>query len=63
MSSINSTRNLQILYFNRKKKEILKLKNGRKSALKPPFIDTTVTNCLCYTFSSFTFRCINKENK
>ena len=46
MSSINSTRNLQILYFSRKKKEILKLKNGRKSALKPPFIDTYYCNKL-----------------
>ena len=52
MSSISSTRNLHILYFSRKKKEIQKLKNGRKSALKPPSIDTAVTNCLCYTFSS-----------
>ena len=40
------------LFQQKKKKEILKLKNGRKSALKPPFIDTTVTNSLCYKFSS-----------
>ena len=43
MSGINSVRNLQILYFIKKKIRVLKrLKNRRISVLEPPFIHTTV---------------------
>ena len=41
MSSINSVRNLQILYFSKKNKEIKNLKNGKKSGPESPFIHTT----------------------
>ena len=42
MSSINSVKNLQILYFNRKNKEIKKLKKRRKKGgPASAFIHTT----------------------
>ena len=41
MSSINSVRKLQILYFSKKNKEIKKLKKKKKSAPIPPVIHTT----------------------
>ena len=40
MSSINSVRNLQILYFSKKNKKIKNLKNG-ESGLISAFIHTT----------------------
>ena len=46
MSSINSVRNLQILYFSKNNKEIKNLKNGEKKYVPiSPFIHTT--NQLC----------------
>ena len=41
MSSINSVRNLQILYFNKKNKTIKNLKNDEKNGLISAFIHTT----------------------
>ena len=44
MSSINSVKNLQILYFSRKNKEIKKLKKkDEKSGPGPPYMYTTLT--------------------
>ena len=42
MSSINSVRKLQILYFSMKNKEIKNLKNGEKSVPDPPFMYTII---------------------
>ena len=36
MSSINSERNLQMLYFSNKNKKIKNLKNGEKRCLRTP---------------------------
>ena len=44
MTSINSERKLQILYFSMKNKEIKKLKNGEKSDPISASIDTTFGN-------------------
>ena len=45
MSNINRVRNLQMLYFIKKNKEIKKLKkNTKKSAPEPPIIHTTLMN-------------------
>ena len=41
MSSINSVRKLQILYFSKKNKKIKNLKNDEKSGPKPASIHTT----------------------
>ena len=41
MSSINSVRKLQILYFSKKNKKIKNLKNGEKSGPILAFIHTT----------------------
>ena len=41
MSSINSVRKLQILYFSKKNKKIKNLKNDKKSGLISAFIHTT----------------------
>ena len=51
MSSINSVRNLQILYFSKKNKEIKNLKNGEKKyVLILAFIHTTLVLYDCYCF-------------
>ena len=44
MSSINSARKLQILYFSKKNKKIKNLKNGEKSGPISAFIYTTLVN-------------------
>ena len=41
MSSINSVRKLQILYFSKKNKKIKNLKNGEKSGSISAFMHTT----------------------
>ena len=41
MSSINSVRNLQLLYFNKKNKKIKNLKNDEKNGPISAFIHTT----------------------
>ena len=41
MSSINSARKLQVLYFSMKNKKIKNLKNGEKSGPISGFIHTT----------------------
>ena len=41
MSSINSARKLQVLYFSMKNKKIKNLKNGEKSSPISAFIHTT----------------------
>ena len=41
MSSINSARKLQVLYFSMKNKKIKNLKNGEKSGSISAFIHTT----------------------
>ena len=46
MSSINSVRKLQILYFSQKNKKIKNLKNGKKSGPISAFIHTTGKTCL-----------------
>ena len=50
MSSINSVRKLQILYFQQKNKEIKNLKNGEKSVPVSAFIHTTCFNIDCDIF-------------
>ena len=51
MSNINSVRNLQILYFSKKNKEIKNLKNGKKSDPISAFIHTTRERLLKDIFS------------
>ena len=46
MSSINSVRKLQILYFQYENKKIKNLKNGKKSGPISAFIHTTSVNQL-----------------
>ena len=46
MSCINSVRNIQTLYFSKKRKEIKKIKNGKNVSSKPHLC------ILLYTFLS-----------
>ena len=57
MSCINSVRNLQTLYFSKKRKEIKKFKNGKKVSSNPHLC------ILLYTFSSVKIKdYINRSN-
>ena len=53
MSSINSVRNLQMLYFSKKNKKIKNLKNGEKRCLRTPIY----TYYYFYKFNCHRYSC------
>ena len=50
MSSINSVRNLRILYFSKKNKEIRNLKNGGKKVARYRHLFTTNVTLKCVNY-------------
>ena len=56
MTSINSVKKItNSLFLVRKTKKLKNLKNGEKSALKPPFIHTAVIIFSFYLFICYSF--------